>query len=566
MARRFVRTLPLLGLSVFLGCPSGYRLSRIEGEPPSVTATSFSLAICTRAESHSVSQCAERLVPFFHCTDLRYRDLCRTTPAGSGRREALRSGEVPKAVLAFSHFSDAQLKEHRVHLDGPTTEGIYDGLITGADRAEALERNDDAVLLATMLATNAIGRHAPPSWDTKTMGPAPSAPRFAIHTGDAVDSGMFSELTQFLAATETLEMPFYNLIGNHDGLVYGALPADRVTGLNVVNPFVPILDADRFMRAHSVASTLADPTIPPLVRDRLQVRPGLTVSAVAHPATASGCRVDAEDGCVAGDAALNLEGSFAHGFDFVCQTRDTPLCPEARGYYTFDALAEDKSLTIQVIVLNTSEVPPTTVLEGLVERRARAQMLPEQLRWLRRELARPNRFFLVFGHHDLASFHEQTQGDDLRNMLATNDHVLAYFAGHTHRDAMTAFNRPGGGTLWQIVAGSTLVYPQLAHLVEVMRGNDERLFLRILSYRQTLGDEPGSEVPPPDNVQSLCAPLTPKGTSSLCSRLARRAHMGREGARADTNDSDNTTEPNAIPKANALLLVYDPPASKGPPK
>lgn len=553
-----------MSLSVATGCPSGWRLTRIEGEPPSVTATTFSMAACTRIESQAVPACAERLAPFFHCTDARYRELCRTAPSPSGRSDPRRPGEALRSVLAFSHFSDAQLKEHRVHLEGPVTEEIYDGLLGSADRAEALERNDDAVLLATMLATNAIGAHPPIGWDTAALGPPPGPARFAIHTGDAVDSGMFSELTQFLAATETLDVPFYNVIGNHDGLFFGTLPPDQVLGLDVVNPFVPILDADRFMRAHSVASTLADPTIPPLVRDRAVVAPGVPASVPSHAATARGCRVDETDGCAPASTDPPLEGSYAHGFDLACTARDAPLCPEARGYYAFDAKTADPAIVFRIVVLNTSEVPPATIADGTLTRRARAEMLPEQLRWLSRELSRTDRYFLVFGHHDLSSFFEEAQGDAVRDMLADNDHVLAYLAGHTHRDTLVPIPRRKGGTLWQVLAGSTLVYPQLAHMVEVMRGADQRLFLRVASYRQALGDDPAFEAPLPTEPDDLCAPFTPEGSSSLCTRLARRAHMGREGARGDANDRDNTSEAEALPNANALLLVYDGAKGMGP--
>ena len=174
---------------------------------------------------------------------------------------------------------------------------------------------------------------------------------------------------------------------------------------------------------------------------------------------------------------------------------------------------------------------------------AKGNIQPEQLRWLHHELTRGDDggaevFSLVVGHHQLSGFLHDDQQERLRAILMTSPRVLAYLSGHTHQDASTAHRRLDGSTLWELTAGSTLVFPQLSRLVELLEGPDDRLWLRVATFRQQLSDH-ADDLPP----------------SSRCAQLARRAKLGRDGARSD-NDQDREDEAVAIEHANGLFPVW----------
>ena len=89
-------------------------------------------------------------------------------------------------------------------------------IIGGADRHDSLELYGYGTFLSTVLAVNQLSSG---TYGSYAPCPAPLPPQFAIHTGDAVDASMFSELFQFLAVVNELNIPFLNVIGNHDDLV-----------------------------------------------------------------------------------------------------------------------------------------------------------------------------------------------------------------------------------------------------------------------------------------------------------------------------------------------------------
>jgi hypothetical protein len=140
--------------------------------------------------------------------------------------------------------------------------------------------------------------------------------------------------------------------------------------------------------------------------------------------------------------------------------------------------------------------------------------------------------FLVAGHHNLGGFVEDQQGA-LKNLLLGEARVLAYLAGHTHVNAIHRHARRTGQALWEVIAGSTLVYPQLANFVDILERADGEIFLRVRSFRQQLSD-------------TLC------DNDCALRELARRA---RRGAFNDFADGDRRLESVAKRRANGLLRV-----------
>ncbi|MEZ4446310.1 MAG: metallophosphoesterase [Polyangiaceae bacterium] len=548
------RLLPLLALGCLTGCPTGFRLVRVEGERPSVYAEMWDYAhnhasrIPAEAEIDPV--CEARSRPLFHCD--AQKDLCQTPfdaripidatgkPDAPAKSQAETACKRLTSLMSFVQLSDAQLKEHNIHMDGPISEIAYDGLTNGALRHPLLERHDDAGLLATVVAINRLADAPALLHDVFAPCPAPVQPSFAIHTGDAVDSGMFSELAQFYAAVSSLRLPFFNLVGNHDNLFFGTFPPDQMKGLNVVIPFVPIVDTDRFMRFHNPAAAQNDLTLPSFTNQE------------AHVPTSSGIAFAPIKKKDPPGREVFDRGSNYLGFDYACSPGDNGglLCPDARGYYSFDlplrrdAATQAITTTLRVVVLNTAEIVPENVAEGF-DRLSRANMQPAQLRWLVHELDRPatgELVTLVLGHHNLEAFLHEEQGLTIASMLRTRPNVLGYLSGHLHRDAFRVHPRPKGRPLWELVAGSLLVYPQFARMFDILEDPERNLYLRVASFRQQLGDDPDA-----------IGPDAPR-----CRALGLRAGLQRTGASLDA-DSDRRDDHEAIPNANALLRVYDKP-------
>lgn len=280
------------------------------------------------------------LAPLFHAASMpaiarRDRRPKKDTTFSDAVCERLRP------LTSFVHLSDAQIKEASVEMEPPITH-----LIGGANRHDSLELFGYGSLLGTVLSINTLvsgphGSYAP--------CPDPLPPRFTIHTGDAIDASMFSELFQFLAVVNELETPFLNMIGNHDDLVFGTLPPDKVSGFNVVAPFVPVYDYKRFMRGHHPDASYIDMSIPASPRE-------------VHEQTAFPPR---------SSTTSDFSESFVSGFDWRCDeltdqgqsvTRidGFPLCEEAEGYYanvyhSQYPHADATPLEVRLIVLNTFE-------------------------------------------------------------------------------------------------------------------------------------------------------------------------------------------------------------------
>ncbi|MFZ5891071.1 MAG: metallophosphoesterase family protein [Myxococcota bacterium] len=516
-ANWFTRIALLLGSAVLSGCPTGYRFVPVPGEPSLVTADLDNQL--ARLANEAETRCADGLRPLIHCE--RDPTLCTTNLL----EHRVESCEKLRPLLSFVHLSDAQLKEELVSLDGPLSTESYDHIQSSFARNRELEQQDFAVLLATVLSINQLARSPEAQAAPGRNCARPLPPRFTLHTGDAIDAGMFSELFEFLGVTARLEMPFYNAVGNHDNLFFGAFPKARMQGLDVTFPFAPIGTTQRFIAAHNQEAYLYDISIPhvPLSSNEMTERGSAPAGLPDAPALAT---------------------SFYHGFDLACGKRrnGARICAEARGYYGLDVplpvSASGKPRTLRILVLNTAEVGPEEVIEG-VARHSDAEMREDQYLWLEQELAAPRReqtLFLVAGHHSLDSF-VPLQRDWLKKLLVDANNVLAYVDGHTHAGAIHPYERRGRAPLWEITAGSTLIYPQLAQLVELLEDNaaPANLYLRVRSFRQQLSDAP-------------CA------QGKACVELAARARVGRLGAYADRgHDRDFREEAPSVESQNGLL-------------
>lgn len=562
-----VAPLALLGSA----CPSGWSFEPATSAPMSVDTSTYKRYVCTKLAFERVPKPDETWVGargawwtrpriHLHCanatTDAQ-RALCLTAP-NDRDTPVLNGAETP--VLSFVHLSDAQLKEHAVRMVGPYGDEVaYDGIISTANRDDDLESFDDSALLATVLGINDLDPASPRHPEN-----APMPPTFVMHTGDAVDAGMFSELAQFLGVFNQLNFPYLNAVGNHDNRFFGTFAADAVSGANVVAPFVPIGTTRRFMLFHSVSGSDEDVSLP-FMRQQLGTGDAATQNVWGSD----------------GSQPQTMGNGLFHGFDFACPTGDG-LCANALGYYAFTVTGVDGTV-FRMIVLNTSQVVPTTAAASLAHGDD-GKVLPAQIEWLAGQLhgdgltadQKKQAFYFVFGHHNFDSFVDRDQGDQIKRLMIEQPRVLAYVTGHTHVDDIQSYARPAGLPLWEIVGGSTLVYPQLGHVVEVLKrgsGENTQLVLKVQSFRQQLSDVLDLPYTAADGatlsgtalieeLEATCpAPAFPPGCATnepahgYCLSLAERAAAARRGAARD-HDADKRNEVEAVKKSNGAMRVY----------
>ncbi|MDP3154549.1 MAG: hypothetical protein Q8N23_17860 [Archangium sp.] len=504
-----------------------WRYQRIEGEVASIHPDLWYEIECTGKEPlRGDGGCAAALAPAVSCETRP--ELCAQLPGG-GTSVAC-TGLEP--LLSFVQLSDVKLREHAVLVTDESSTGLPKAL-------DQQYRNDDAVLLATVLGINQLGSSGAPLGTC----PALSAPQFVIHTGNSVELGLFSELTQFIGGMNELVIPWFNVVGPNDVAFLGARPNERVSGANAVVPFAPIADVDRFMRFHSQKGAKKDVSLPNPDQRTADKGPNKT-----------GCRLQPNGLC---NPDPRYPRSLFHGFDVNCVKAgkgltqleadlDT-LCSTARGYYAFTVPSPRPEISFRVVVLNSAE----SVLDDGASGGREGRMLQEQLRWLQRELdALPSgTFALVFGHHPLSGLGDSVR-EPLTDLLSGRPRVLGYFHGG-EGDSFRLHARDAGVGLAEVGTGALLDFPQLGREVEVLRAADGSLSVRVASFSQG----PASRaLPDPAPLQPLggnCERLN-DGTS-FCRKLSYRAGRGFEASRQLSADAGLSPE-----NANGLFLAWTP--------
>ena len=225
-------------------------------------------------------------------------------------------------------------------------------------------------------------------------------------------------------AAAGLRAPWYPAIGNHDVLVQGEVPPtpaiERVaTGDRLVATLDPSLHPPREQRdaAAAVAAVLASGAVErgrPVPADARRRHPG--ASAVVER--------------LAQDAGVR------------------PASP-GRLQYTVDV-----GPSVRAVVLDT------------VDRRggSRGLVPPEEVAWLRRELARAgDRWVLVFAHNPLEA---PDGGAAALAALDAHPRVVAVVSGNRHRNSIVP-RRVGGGGYWLVGTSSLADWPQQARILRL---------------------------------------------------------------------------------------------------
>jgi metallophosphoesterase (TIGR03767 family) len=242
----------------------------------------------------------------------------------------------------------------------------------------------------------------------------------------------------------------------------------------------------------------------------------------------------------------------AHGFGHVDRNELSASAGDA-SYYAFSPKPG-----LRLISINTVAEGDRLDSNGNID--------SPQFRWIQRELKAADgrdELVILFGHHPIRGLTnaapDEDAGDcalravfgpgcdrdpraskplrlgaDLQRLLLGHPRVIAYVAGHTHKNRVTAFKRArGGGGFWGIETASEIDWPIQSRLLEVMDNRDGTL-----SIFGTLIDHGASLQTPPRGARA--GAFDPETLAAIGRELAYNdpqvgVEAGAEGSPRDRN-------------------------------
>ncbi|GAA1767419.1 TIGR03767 family metallophosphoesterase [Nocardioides hankookensis] len=274
------------------------------------------------------------------------------------------------------------------------------------------------------------------------LGKADDAPRATY--GFPVIPGLLDAARQPFDAVG-LTMPWYAVMGNHDGLIQGNFP-------------------------HSPAQNAT------AIGTSKKVKGGLNRTVTADPDR----RILDKAAWV--DEHFTTTGTpDGHGFTKENKAKKT-------AYYYFD---QGPRGLVRSVVLDT--VAPSGD-QGALDNK--------QLSWLLRLLDRSkDKLVVLFSHHPLSSFTDENLSALITRELLARPQVVAWVNGHTHTNQIWAHPRKKKGKVvggfWEINTASHIDWPQQARLLEIVNNRDGSLsiFATMLDHGGAVEPDLGSTDP-----------------------------------------------------------------------
>jgi metallophosphoesterase (TIGR03767 family) len=390
-------------------------------------------------------------------------------------------------------------------------------------------------------------------------GYSPSARRNlrAVHRSNAVRDypGIFEEMNRPFRSGG-LGAPWYSVVGNHDALVQGNVPANAFFN-QVATGCVKVTDLSR--RAWNVI----DPLTEGGVTDEenaliIQAIYGDVLATISNPTKKRSLWK-----WVAGDRERTLLAKKV----FMGEHTHTRGRPTGHGFASANLESGEGNYSfspkpgLRFVVLDTVAAVGN---DGNLDH--------QQFLWLHAQLAAAetaHELVMVFAHHSLPSMGQRENNthygltgscpstlpqippapdESVRCLLLRHHSVIALVAGHSHRNRITPYARTGGG-FWEIVTSSHADWPQQSRTISLVDNGDGTLTLTTKVVEQSSPPRPGKR------VRSRGRLLAPKEVTRLAS-IARELAFNDPQAE---NGEDGFADRRGTPlDRNVELLVPSP--------
>ena len=285
-------------------------------------------------------------------------------------------------------------------------------------------------------------------WHPHSVPAGKQPDKYKVEHGFPTVNGLLDAARRPFAAPG-LDIPWYSVFGNHDGLVQGNFPhtmqlsAIAVGPLKVISPPAGIGDAD-------VLDALQD-------QDPFRLVGDLVVSPYVRAVTPDPKRRSVTRKEVIEEHFKTTGLPVGHGFTAVNRAAGT-------AYYYFD---EGR---FRHVVMDS--VNPNGYADGSLDQ--------GQFAWLQATIASATgKAVLVYSHHTSSTMSNpfvltggdpspRVLGPEVVAFLLTQPRLIAWVNGHTHRNSITAHKRADGtGGFWEINTASHIDYPQQGRIIEI---------------------------------------------------------------------------------------------------
>ncbi|MFL6160418.1 MAG: TIGR03767 family metallophosphoesterase [Marmoricola sp.] len=257
---------------------------------------------------------------------------------------------------------------------------------------------------------------------------------------------------------EGLNIPWYTVFGNHDGLIQGNFP-NSTTNLTLLSQgAVKVITVPPGLTQSDVLDAVKKQSIGDLLSS-INLLPG------ARLVTPDANRKNLSRKQVINEYFNTTTLPKGHGYTPANQANGT-------AYYYFD------QGSFRFIAMDT--VNPNGYADGSLDQ--------AQFAWLKATIASATgKAVMVFSHHTSGTMGNPlilTGGDPslrvlgpaVTSYLLTQPRVIAWVNGHTHRNEIIAHPRAdGSGGFWEINSASHVDYPQQARLIEVVDNKDDTM-------------------------------------------------------------------------------------------
>ena len=400
-------------------------------------------------------------------------------------------------ALSFIHLSDVQLRDGDVTLDDPELSKRLHWIFRSFEY-DPDEMAYGRYMVEGLFAT--INKAV-----TKFANDDPNRPAFVIHTGDLIDAGVTTEVDIVHALIDRFSIPFFNVIGNHDVLVFGNMLPPKTMGSNsdagcvragsLLAPYIAYFRRHKPWFLPTILCTNVSDKVTLIASDTHARSLANFIKHLKDPQRVpSPALTDAgpSTGCTSTPDVATQPLTRDHGFDL----------NHDKGYYAFI-----RSLTLGgrprrafFIVLDSMD---------LLDREGGnlGRIRPAQFQWLSATLAcvAPSDLVFLFAHHGLSDI---TIGDGdlpadrnapsaLEQLLVEHNkqqhNIIGFLFGHHHQHRIC---KDGAGrprptvckSFYEIETASIVDYPQEGRVIRIKDAGAGLAFLELTTFGTQLID------------------------------------------------------------------------------